>query len=269
MAGYGQGQAGAYYGSAPPQQPYGAQQSYGAPSYQQGPPQNAYGGGPAQHGYGQAPPPQQQGYGQPAYGAQSGGYQQHGGPPPSGPRPSPGDDQLRSWFMAVDQDRSGAISVAELSNALVNGNWSPFEPATVQMLMDLFDVDRSGTINMQEFSGLWRYIEQWQGIFRNADRDGSGSISAPELEGALRQFGFPLSPQLVQTLTRKFVAGQPKGQATPFAGARAPSLTFDVFVRCCVTVKALSETFRQADTNGSGWAQISYEQFLSMALKAP
>ena len=42
------------------------------------------------------------------------------------------------------------------------------------------------------------------GIFRNADRDGSGSISAPELEGALRQFGFPLSPQLVQTLTRKF-----------------------------------------------------------------
>jgi hypothetical protein len=35
--------------------------------------------------------------------------------------PHNGDPQLLQWFNAVDTDRSGSISVAELQAALVNG----------------------------------------------------------------------------------------------------------------------------------------------------
>lgn len=55
-------------------------------------------------------------------------------------------------------------------------------------------------------------------------------------------------------------------------GARQDSphgITFDRFVRCCVSVKSLTDSFMAVDTDRDGWAQISYDQFLSMALSAP
>lgn len=60
---------------------------------------------------------------------------------------------------------------------------------TIRMLMSLFDVDRSGTINLQEFGGVWSYIRQWQDIFRRFDRDYSGTMDALELQNALTQLG--------------------------------------------------------------------------------
>jgi hypothetical protein len=50
-----------------------------------------------------------------------------------------------------------------LKQALVNGDWQPFDDQTVQMLMRIFDVDGSGTIGFGEFQGLWNYIKEWQG----------------------------------------------------------------------------------------------------------
>jgi hypothetical protein len=45
---------------------------------------------------------------------------QHGGGYSSGPSYN-ADPQLSQWFNAVDTDRSGSLSVAELQAALVNG----------------------------------------------------------------------------------------------------------------------------------------------------
>jgi Ca2+-binding EF-hand superfamily protein len=43
-----------------------------------------------------------------------------------------------------------------------------------------------------QFSGLWKYIEDWQKVFTHFDRDRSGSIDGRELQDALRQFGYNL-----------------------------------------------------------------------------
>ena len=45
----------------------------------------------------------------------------------------------------------------------------------------MFDRDHSGTIDLQEFQGLWTYLSQWRGIFEQFDRDRSGTIDANEL----------------------------------------------------------------------------------------
>lgn len=45
------------------------------------------------------------------------------------------DPQVQQWFMAVDQDRSGRISAMELQRALVNGNWSQFNPETCRLMI--------------------------------------------------------------------------------------------------------------------------------------
>ena len=51
----------------------------------------------------------------------------------------------------------------ELKQALVNGDWQPFDDQTILMLMRIFDVDGNGTITFGEFEGLWNYVKEWQG----------------------------------------------------------------------------------------------------------
>jgi len=195
--------------------------------------------------------------GTPAYqGQQLGGFTSQ---PPHG-----ADPQLWSWFVSVDHDRSGAISAHELQRALVNGDWTPFDLDTVKLLMNIFDVDRSGTIGFNEFSGLWKYIKDWQGVFLHFDRDRSGSIDGNELQAALAQFGYRLSPQLLNLVQRKYVPA-----AGGYRAAAPPGITFDRFVRACVVVKQITETFVALDTDRDGWVQINYDKFLQTVLTLP
>lgn len=261
--GYGQPQQG--YGSAPPPaygQPPGGyqQQQYGHPPPGQQAPQ-----------YGQPPPGQQYGgYQQqpPAYGQQSGGYGggapppggYGGGPPPQqfggyGPPPPPGiSPDLWHMFQAVDQDRSGKITAAELRQALLNGNWSPFNPETCRLMIGMFDKDKSGTIDVHEFSALWKYIQDWRACFERFDTDRSGNIDERELSTAFQTFGYNLSPQFCNTVIRVF---DKRGSRT---------INFDDFIQACVMLKTLTDKFRVKDTQQNGVIRINYEEFLLMVL---
>nr|GAT59647.1 EF-hand domain-containing protein [Mycena chlorophos] len=172
--------------------------------------------------------------------------------------PQGGDPQLFQYFAAVDADRSGSISVSELQQALVNGNWTRFDLDTVKMLMGIFDTDRSGTISFQEFSGLWKYISDWQNVFRHFDRDGSGSIEGNELASALKSFGYNLSPALLTLIERKYASAPSTMYGPP------PGITFDRFVRACVVVKTLTESFQRADNDRDGWINVNYETFMTV-----
>ncbi|XP_026863055.1 programmed cell death protein 6 isoform X2 [Electrophorus electricus] len=148
-------------------------------------------------------------------------------------------DQGFLWniFQRVDKDRSGAISDTELQQALSNA---------------MFDRDNKGGVNFNEFAGVWKYITDWQSIFRTYDRDNSGFIDKNELKQALTGFGYRLSDQFYNTLIEKFDR-QRKGQ-----------VAFDDFIQCCIVLQRLTDVFRRYDTDQDGWIQVSYEQYLSM-----
>jgi Ca2+-binding EF-hand superfamily protein len=148
---------------------------------------------------------------------------------------------------------------------LINGDWTPFDLDTVKLLMTIFDNDRNGTISFNEFAGLWKYIKDWQNVFRHFDRDRSGSIDGGELRDALGQFGFNLSPPLLDLVQKKYASAiTPVGR-----GAPPPGISFDRFVRACVVVKQLSESFGRLDTDRDGWIQINYDQFMETVLSLP
>jgi len=205
------------------------------------------------------------------YGGPPTGYRGPGGFNPHQQQqqaPPPGADiQLWSWFCAVDVDRSGQISPSELQRALINGDWTPFDLDTVKLLMNIFDTDRSGAIGFNEFSGLWKYIKDWQGVFQHFDRDRSGSIDGTELQNALNQFGYRLSPQLLSLLQRKYASAPQTHGGYP--GSQPPGITFDRFVRACVVVKQITEAFSALDSDRDGWVQINYDQFLQTVLSLP
>ncbi|KAJ7849202.1 hypothetical protein B0H14DRAFT_2765723, partial [Mycena olivaceomarginata] len=67
----------------------------------------------------------------------------------------------------------------------------------------IFNTDHSSTIGFAKFAGLWKYIKDWQNIFKHFDCDRSGSINGKELHDALAQFGYNLSPHLLVLVQKK------------------------------------------------------------------
>lgn len=148
----------------------------------------------------------------------------------------------------------------------MNGDWSAFDLDTVKLLMTIFDTDRSGTITFSEFAGLWNYVRDWQNVFRHFDADKSGSIDGGELSNALQQFGYNLSPVLLQLVQKKYASLAPAGRGFQ---QPPPGVTFDRFVRACVVIKTLSESFQKLDADKDGWIQINYDTFMQTVLSLP
>lgn len=65
---------------------------------------------------------------------------------------------------------------------IIAGSWTAFNPETIRLMIGMFDKDRTGTINFQEFGALWKYVQDWQTTFRSYDKDNSGSIDKIELK---------------------------------------------------------------------------------------
>ncbi|KAJ9646612.1 hypothetical protein H2199_002661 [Coniosporium tulheliwenetii] len=112
----------------------------------------------------------------------------------------------------------------------------PFDAHTVRMMIRMFDTDRSGTINFDEFCGLWAFLAAWRTLFDRFDLDRSGNISLPEFSEALVAFGYRLSGQ--------FGRG---------------AIGFDLFVQACISLKRMTDVFKRYDEDRDG------EEFLTGA----
>lgn len=93
-------------------------------------------------------------------------------------------------------------------------------------------VDNTGTIDFQEFVGLWKYIEDWKRCFQTFDVDRSGSIDRTEMKNALRTFGYNLSDRFVSILIQKFDKYGKPGK-TIFIGIGGLTLCYCRWAREC------------------------------------
>jgi len=196
-----------------------------------------------------------------------------GGPAPaSDDWPPPGvDPYISENFRAIDKDNPRYLTITELQAALKNGgDWLPFEIDTVKLMMSIFDTNRDGKIDIIEFDGLWKYIKSWEAVFHHFDKSNNNSIDGNELTEALKQFGYHLSPRLQDLLKRKYdVPWSSKGAAPGGDPIAASGITFDRFIRACVVVKHVKESFDALDRDPIGRAKITYEQLLELVFKLP
>lgn len=191
--------------------------------------------------------------------------------PPTENRPPPSpetmggaaDPKLLPLFRAVDKDGTftaaadrrartcasptntllsgtGHLSERELSAALVNGDWSPFDPQTVRMMIRMFDSDRSGTIGFEEFCGLWSFLASWRTLFDRFDVDRSGNISLEEFTNALIAFRYRLTPGFVELLFRTY---DKRNEGV---------MSFDLFVQACISLKRMTDVFKRYDEDRDG-----------------
>ncbi|KAJ9130632.1 EF-hand [Pleurostoma richardsiae] len=183
------------------------------------------------------------------------------GPPVSRPPPSPAptdggaDPTLLPLFRAVDKDGTGQLSEKELSAALVNGDWTAFDPHTVRMMIRMFDSDRSGTIGFDEFCGLWSFLASWRTLFDRFDTDKSGNISLDEFSNALIAFRYRLSDRFVELLFNTY---DKRSEGV---------MSFDLFVQACISLKRMTDVFKKYDDDRDGYITLSFEDFLTEILR--
>jgi len=162
-------------------------------------------------------------------------------------------DSLWPLFCSVDRDRTGQLSEESLSRALVNGDYTAFDVHTVKMMIRMFDTDRSGTINFDEFVGLWGFLAAWRGLFDRFDTDRSGNISLDEFTEALIAFGYRLSNGFVESLFNTFA----RNAGTVGPNSRRKALSFDLFVQACISLKRMTDVFKKFDDNRDGYITLS------------
>ncbi|XP_032664386.1 peflin isoform X2 [Odontomachus brunneus] len=161
---------------------------------------------------------------------------------------------IERWFSTVDKDRSGRITATELQSVLANGQGGTFSDTACKLMIGMFDKEKNGTIDVSEFQALFNYVNSWLGVFRGFDHDNSGSIQENELNAALTQMGYKLSPEFIQFLIKK----------SDLRGHQ--SITIDQFIVLCVQIQRFTEAFRTRDTNQTGTITIAFEDFLGVAL---
>ncbi|KAI6673777.1 hypothetical protein NL676_001683 [Syzygium grande] len=234
------------YGAPPPSSsPYGA--PYAAPSAPYAPP-------PPQGGKPHKDKPQG-GYGAPRRRPRPGTRRLGGSRRVSGRFPPGTDPSVVACFQMADQDGSGLIDDRELQSALSSYNQG-FSLRTVHLLMYLFTGTNTRKIGPKEFVQVFYSLQSWRAIFERFDRDRSGRIDANELREALLSLGFSVSPVVLDLLLSKFDK----------TGGRNKAIEYDNFIECCLTVKGLTEKFKEKDTAYSGSATFTYEAFMLAVL---
>jgi len=123
------------------------------------------------------------------------------------------------------------------------------------MMIDMYDANSSGTIDVGEFGQLFNAINQWKRVYEGEDKDRSGHIEQSEFTRALEQMGYRFSPTFVSNLLAKY---DPRGR----------KLTLDNFIVASVQIKRLTESFRNRDRQMNGTATFAYEDFIGVALGA-
>ncbi|KAL6040870.1 Programmed cell death protein 6 [Balamuthia mandrillaris] len=265
-----QGGGGGGYGGGYPsqqQQPSGSYGSGGGGGYGGGgyaaPP--SYGGG----GQGQYPPPSQQGYGggggrgqgqypPPSYGGGGGG-----GAPPSSSGGGMGWgqnyynmlqaqelSQLQAWFNSVDTDRSGLISASELARQSWGGN--RFGEQTAKLLIRVFDRQKRGEINFQEYAQLHKFVMSMVQAFQSFDTRRTGALDANAINQALNKGGFRFSAETINILVKKY------------SGDRG-LLSFENFIQLCAFLGQVKSTFEWSDSDRDGSVAVDLYQLIGLA----
>lgn len=100
---------------------------------------------------------------------------------------------LKEMFKMMDTDNSGAITFEELKEGLKKVG-SNLKEKDVRELMNAADVDQNGTIDYGEFIAATMHMnkiereENMFAAFKYLDKDGSGYITAEELQNACVEF---------------------------------------------------------------------------------
>uniref|UniRef100_A0A8C5M379 Uncharacterized protein n=1 Tax=Leptobrachium leishanense TaxID=445787 RepID=A0A8C5M379_9ANUR len=128
-----------------------------------------------------------------------------------------------------------------------------FSASTCREMINLFDINRTGTVDVEEFKDLWENLETYMGIFKTMDADSSGSMDSNEMRNALCKAGFELGNNIQEVIVQKYASSD-------------LTIKFDDFIACLIRLKTLFKMFNLLDTTKSEFITLSLSEWLCVLL---
>ncbi|XP_073412515.1 calpain-8-like [Dendrobates tinctorius] len=128
-----------------------------------------------------------------------------------------------------------------------------FSLKTCKEMINLLDVDNTGTLSHEEYKILWRKLEHYMKIFLEADANFSGTIDAHEMRSALLKAGFNLNNRIQEVIVQRCVSGE-------------LNINFEDFIACMIRLETLFKMFNILDTDKDGNISLSLSEWICTGL---
>nr|XP_010943918.1 sorcin isoform X2 [Elaeis guineensis] len=173
---------------------------------------------------------------------------------------------LREWFGRVDSNHTGNITAPQLQRALAVGNLD-FPLSIVQQMIRMYDFDRNGTMNFEEFLALNKFLlkvdtqpevypkfmpngkRKVQNVFSALER-GRGFLPLDDVYAALVKLGFSLDSPAFYTVCESFDKN------------KMGMVRLDEFISLCIFVQSACNLFNSFDTPKQGRVTLDFNQFV-------
>eukprot|EP00268_Persea_americana_P005417 TRINITY_DN11811_c0_g2_i2.p1 TRINITY_DN11811_c0_g2~~TRINITY_DN11811_c0_g2_i2.p1 ORF type:complete len:189 (+),score=31.06 TRINITY_DN11811_c0_g2_i2:59-568(+) len=155
---------------------------------------------------------------------------------------------LREWFDRVDSDHTGNISAPQLKRAFAAGNLE-FSISVVQQMIRMYDFDRNGTMNFEEFVALNKFLLKIQHTFSALER-GRGFLIPEDVYEGLVKVGFSLDSPAFYTACESFDQNK-KGR-----------FRLDDFISLGIFLQSARNLFNSFDTAKQGRVSLDFNQFI-------
>nr|CDS34356.1 calpain A [Hymenolepis microstoma] len=121
------------------------------------------------------------------------------------------DSQVKALRNAFDKVKGpdGEVTADEMVDILnvafaKDFEFEGFSKETSRSLISMMDVDRSGSLEFEEFRNLWEILRHWKRVFQKFDTDKSGTMSTFELRNALNCIGYHIDNATLTSAVLRF-----------------------------------------------------------------
>ena len=123
------------------------------------------------------------------------------------------------------------------------------------MILELFDQDHSTLISLEEFGTMVQTINMWWDKFDMFDHDNSGFLDAQEFSEVLYQMGIKLNKAFALKIITSY-------------GKKNIKMTLDNTIVTIGQILRFTESFQMRDKDTQGSINLTYEDFMGLAMRA-
>lgn len=154
----------------------------------------------------------------------------------------------------MDTRNSGRITARELQLAFETFQGKHFSDSTCKFVVRLFDLDKNGGLDVEEFEQLYYYVKKWVNAFNVYDRQRLGYLDEKTLPYAMDYMDVKFSPEFIKFLISRYDRNGRK-------------ITLDQFIMTCVQIQKYSEEFRKLVDAKTKTITLKEEEFLELILR--
>lgn len=128
-----------------------------------------------------------------------------------------------------------------------------FSDPSCKFIVRLFDLDKKGGLDVEEFEKLYKNIRTWLDAFNSFDVHRRGYLDEKELDRALKHMGINFSNDFIKYLLAK-------------CDETAKKITLDKFIITCIQMEKYRDVFDNLKSSSS-MGTIDYGNFLESLMK--